>query len=177
MKPFLLFKGRTGERSRPREAVMTEFKVTHTCGHEVAHRFGGPEPQRVRRQNWLRSQPCQACWHQQQRAASSAASEKMGLPPLQGSPTEVAWAEVIRSKAIRRNLDFYRRANRRREGNPETDAVAEAIRAATDEAMEELKSQTEAQWWIDNRFEVLSLVRKAAVRAVDPILNPADDQD
>jgi hypothetical protein len=153
---------------------MTEFIVTHTCGHEVRHRYAGPEHQRARREAWLRAKPCQQCWHAQQNQAAAAHSEDLGLPPLQGDAHDVSWAEVIRAKAMKDNIEFHQRVNRAPTGDPQQDELASAVRAATDRALDRLKTEDSAEWWIEHRFDVIAHVRRAAIDAVEQHKNNAD---
>ncbi len=149
---------------------MKEFVVKHTCGHEVKHRFGGLESDRRVREEWLRGQPCQICWQKTQADASTNRSRDLGLPALDGEPDDIAWAEVIRQKAIAHNADFCKRVTMNAPNETNPDPAKTAAQTAASAALHDLQSHTSAAWWIENRFEVLNFVRRAAVKAVTPIL-------
>ncbi|KAI93541.1 hypothetical protein T281_16050 [Rhodomicrobium udaipurense JA643] len=91
--------------------------ITHTCGHEADHDLRG----RTRRnlgssksqRDWLAKKRaeeiCPDCAEKalaEKRAAESAAAAQTaaeaGLPPLVGTPRQVAWAETIRADALTR---------------------------------------------------------------------------
>lgn len=153
---------------------MTEFTVKHTCGHEVKHRTGGSESERRQRQDWLRSKPCQLCWHEEQAGEASTQREALHLPELEGSEEDVRWAEVVRAKAVTHNRDFYSRITHKRKDSGE-DELHQAIVSAADKAMRMLESQVQALWWIENRFEVIDHLRRATIAAVKPLMDEDGD--
>ena len=61
---------------------MAKVTVRHTCGHEVSHTV--PEAGGEKRLNWLKQQPCQVCFHEQQLGEASAQNEALDLPELEG---------------------------------------------------------------------------------------------
>jgi len=147
---------------------MPKETIKHICGHVVAHEL--PEGD-AKRADWLRSQPCQECFRTRQAEEAAEKVKEWGLPSLVGSDENRSWADVIRVKAIAHNRDFHRKATRARDGDSEPDPVKEALVDAADMALQELEWQTDAAWWVENRFDVLNYVRKATVAAIDPLLN------
>ncbi|MBI5093741.1 MAG: hypothetical protein HZB26_15015 [Candidatus Hydrogenedentes bacterium] len=145
--------------------------VKHTCGHEAPHGFSGHEPERRRREEWLRRQPCQACWRAEQARSAEVQRGQSNLPALEGADEQNTWAEVIRMKAIAHNRDYCKRLLESRKFNDEDEAMKIAIRGAADDALRELENQRSAEWWIANRFSSLSCVKQRIVAAVTPILN------
>ncbi len=154
---------------------MAEYTVQHSCGHEVKHRYDGPEAERRQRQAWLRSKPCQICWQAERAGAAAEQREDLGLPDLEGSEEDVRWAEVVRAKAITHNRDFYSKVTRKTDVASQ-DKLHRAIVAAADEAMRELETQVEAAWWIEHRFDVIDHLRQATIAAVEPIMENPDSE-
>jgi hypothetical protein len=126
---------------------MAKHSITHSCGHEVEHTLFGPYEGRRRRIEELTGTPCPACEQAKRTEATAAANaeaakaaSEAGLPVLQGSEKQVAWAETIRMKAI-------------------AEAEAAIARTATTPERQEqvapllakLKAQDQARWWIDSR--------------------------
>lgn len=126
---------------------MAKCNVTHACGHRTVHNLFGPYNSRQQRISELERRLCRDCWeakrdeaHAKENAAAAAKAAEAGLPALEGTPKQIAWAESIRVKAI---------------------ADAEAAIAATATTAErkaqvapllaQLKGENSAAWWIDNR--------------------------
>ncbi len=149
---------------------MAEYTVKHSCGHEVKHRYDGPEAERRQRQEWLRSKPCQVCHQAEQAGNAETQRNELNLPQLVGDGEDVRWAEIVRAKAITHNRDFYARVTRKPDV-PSQEVLHQAIVRAADEAMRELESQTEALWWIENRFDVIDHLRRATIAAVEPLMD------
>ncbi len=149
---------------------MAEYTVQHSCGHEVKHRYDGPETERRQREQWLRSKPCQICHHAEQIDTAAKQRDELNLPQLVGEEADIRWAEVVRAKAITHNRKFYARVTRKPDVASQ-EVLHEAIVQAADDAMRELSSQTAASWWIDHRFDVIEHVRKATIAAVEPLMN------
>jgi hypothetical protein len=148
---------------------MAEFTVTHACGHEVKHRFEGTDAERRKREDWLQSMPCQACWHAEQADVAASKRDALNLPALEGEDSEVQWAETLRIKAVEHNRTFYARVTRKPD-NPDEEELHRAIVDAADRAMHELETETSAQWWIDRRFDVIDYVRQATIAAITPLM-------
>jgi len=149
---------------------MAEYTVQHSCGHEVKHRYDGPEAERQRRQKWLRSKPCQVCWQSNQAGEAAAQGKDLNLPELEGVDEDIRWAEVVRAKAITHNRDFYSRVTRKPD-NTDENKLHQAIVRAADSALQELEEQSQALWWIENRFEVIDHLRRATIAAVEPLMD------
>jgi hypothetical protein len=126
---------------------MAKVGITHKCGHVVEHNLMGPYKDRDRRAQWLADGDCPTCDTKRREEANRAtneaaaqAAQEAGLPVLQGSEKQVAWAETIRMKAI-------------------AEAEAAIARTATTPERQEqvapllakLKAQDQARWWIDSR--------------------------
>lgn len=151
---------------------MNKFTVIHTCGHEAVHGYSGRDAELRQREEWLARQPCQVCWRAQRAGDALAQTQGWNLPPLQGGNEEIAWAEVIRVKAIAHNREFLERMTKLSQTESGEDELCNVIAEASRKAMDELENAADAAWWIDNRFGVLSYVHQATVAAAAPLLPP-----
>jgi len=92
---------------------MARTTITMACGHEEMHRLSGRDADR--RAEWLAANhvcaECYAAQQEQEREAERARRDmenaqaaadalKAGLPRLEGTERQVAWAESIRSKRL-----------------------------------------------------------------------------
>lgn len=83
---------------------MAKHNVTYSCGHQGVENLFGPHRDRERRISYLESSGlCAACYarkKESERAAASIAAERAassaGLPALEGTERQVAWAETLR---------------------------------------------------------------------------------
>jgi hypothetical protein len=120
----------------------------HACGYSVAvvgrNRADADRLAEYRTQN---EALCHDCWSQQraeeraetsQQAAETAAH--IGLPVLQGSEKQIAWAETLR----RDNLARFEKLAEGLEGEQA---------ALMREVGEAIRSQDKASWWINTRSE------------------------
>lgn len=139
--------------------------VLHACGHEGKHAVSGGEPERRQREDWLRRQPCQACWRATQRQDAAAHAATLGLPPLVGSVEDIAWAEVLRAKAIAQNKAYHDQLLAE-DPFAEVPALRDAVVGAARTAMDTLVAECHAKWWIENRFEVMDHVKQSAAQAL-----------
>ena len=147
-----------------------KFSVTHTCGHLVTHAFVGSPEERARREAWLQQRPCQVCWQAEQAQTAAAHRDTWEWPALDGTEADVAWAEVLRAKAIAHNREFQERLIEKQSRIQDDDAMKVTILAAVEDAMRELEAQCDASWWIKNRFDALSFVKRRIAEAIAPIL-------
>ena len=84
---------------------MARYQVTHSCGHERTVQITGTDVRGERKQKaaWLATRLCPSCAkaardedHQALNTAATAQAIAAGLPPLEGTPRQTAWAESIR---------------------------------------------------------------------------------
>ncbi|WP_174297354.1 hypothetical protein [Sphingomonas bacterium] len=116
--------------------------ITHGCGHAESHIVGGYwVADRDREADRLARRKCTACAAEAKRVAAGkaqlAARDQLGpveLPPLSGSPRQVAWAETIRLQQL----------------------------AALHRAMPDLATQAarleDARWWIEHRSDTVTQI-------------------
>ena len=126
---------------------MAKYNVTRACGHdEVVNLVGRHRDREWRLENVEPSKLCYDCYQQklaeererENREAAEAAKD-MNLPALTGTEKQVAWAETIRQQLLA-DLDTFIYRSTRGEVNPQLLG-----------ALEQIKSKTEARWWIDRR--------------------------
>ncbi len=152
---------------------MAQYSVRHQCGHGVTHCLYGPEAGRTRRIEWLETVDCLECAREVRSGLAADSSARAGLPPLAGSPKQIAWAEKLRADALAAGenqvalreigLDhnFLKAA---RAAGVDLDEIRRrypALAAAAQKARSGLETQTSARWWIDNRDGLRHHVRSA----------------
>lgn len=87
---------------------MAKYEVNFICGHTATVQLFGKEIDRQKRIRWMEEHSiCPSCYKKQleddrTKAAEKAAAfaKEMGLPELEGSPKQVAWANQIRNDMI-----------------------------------------------------------------------------
>lgn len=132
---------------------MSQYTVTHSCGHAHTHQLYGKEAERQRKVAWFATVDCPDCYRaaKQATAAQAAADSAarladLPLAALTGSDKQVAWATKIRVAkidAVRAQLTKRLEATA-----PEGRAAAEAT---IDKILGGLAGQPAAAWWIDRR--------------------------
>lgn len=172
---------------------MAKYYVTHSCGHEICHQLVGKHSDRERKEEWLASVPCLECKqeeddrarddHNQQSAKENAAA---GLPSLIGTEKQVAWAETIRKDLVAR-LDAAEAiypgklakilADREKHRHLIDQVIEKGFLSIEESfscavlAINRLKAETSASWWIEHRednlgqlvFETSILCRSARI--------------
>lgn len=108
--------------------------ITHTCGHITRENLVGPMADRARRAEWLAAQPCTECKRAAELDAARAQTADMIM--LTGSEKQVAWATTIRAAAI---------------AAVDTLLAGAALNANQQAAIDALRGQASAKFWIDNR--------------------------
>jgi len=131
---------------------MAKYSVKHSCGHTVEIQLCGKGTERTRKLEWLATQDCPACEkaardakHNAANAAAAQANASAGLPALQGSDKQIAWAETIRAgymPGLQAKL-----AEMQAKVTPENAAIAAQAIGIT----ESIINNQSAAWWIDRR--------------------------
>ena len=147
----------TGEAS---ESNYGQYVIEFACGHSGRKEFYGGKKRRQSSLDYWTERTCVDCWKAEQNRVADEIEE--GLPELEGSERQIAWARTIRAKFIqqaRANLPeaLERVATIRTEMEEEigVDATAEygwenALKGERDRHAS-LEQRTSAKWWIDNR--------------------------
>lgn len=112
-----------------------ETVVCVECGEEYVVEMSGDQAHRAYRvRNWDKCcDDCHKKFLERERQEAITWSEEYGLPELEGTPAQVAWAAVIRRKLI--------------EHTP-----LSAITGIGARAWGEVRKERSAAWWIDNRY-------------------------
>ncbi|MDR2551426.1 MAG: hypothetical protein LBD10_14645 [Desulfobulbus sp.] len=155
---------------------MGTYGVIHSCGHKEIHQLFGKIADRERKIEWMESVPCLECKRiadeearDEHNRESAIANHATGLPQLEGTEKQIAWAETIRKEAIAKIDQRWKAFADRVEiiiANPST--LAQAQQQAVDDgyadidefahylakAIEKIKGEPSARWWIDNREEL-----------------------
>ncbi|MCX5582983.1 MFS transporter [Streptomyces erythrochromogenes] len=140
-----------------RMAVRTEWKIVHSCGHEITRDLSDrPADKRAGFARWLGGRDCTDCWkaardsdtvareewlaakRAEEQQAALAWTEQFDMPPLEGPDRALAWGERSR----------YQLAT--------TAYTALVTEGSWDEAdwsalEEKIRTVTRAGWWIDQR--------------------------
>ena len=128
---------------------MAKYQVEcRVCGKSFERVLFGPEKDRAWKLD--QSQTCPTCWAAEQAARrakinSDAAEFGKALPALDGSPRQIAWAEVLRKTAIERVEKFFAETPNYRE-LPEAGIILPLI-------LKNYKEIPNARYWIETRYE------------------------
>ena len=120
--------------------------VNHICGHTSTPQMYGKHTERERKAQWMGQDVCPYC---AAKAAAEAAKKQheinapQGLADLKGSDKQIAWALGIRAKAMA-DIETAMATV------PET-ARTGAQWDLANTAIDRLKNQSSAAWWIDRR--------------------------
>ena len=124
---------------------MAKYDVKFSCGHEATVELFGKSSERERKIAWFeRYGLCPCCYKAEQQDKAAKRAEKWELPALTGSPKQIAWAERIRSEFFLQIEEMEKES-----GQSATDSAAKNKRFG--EFFNWIKSQTEANFWIDHR--------------------------
>jgi len=130
---------------------MAQYQVTHTCGHSETVQLYGPSKERERRLTWLRSQSCLDCKrasHEGEARESRILSQMEGLPRLDGTDRQIAWAETIRRDKLTETAAMLAQLRADPQAQEEPSQML-----AIDAAERALRAQRSASWWIDHRTD------------------------
>ena len=133
---------------------MAKYSVTHSCKHDETITLFGPNKDRERRLEWLRSLPCPECAsidginsaaavHQLQQAA--------GLPRLVGSEKQVAWGVQVRQDFLVGWKKIERKLTDAAMTDQPTAKLAEELLFEGDAFVAGPLTHEDARYWIDNR--------------------------
>ena len=129
---------------------MAKYSILRTCGHIETANICGPTKDRPRQEQYEATKSCYDCYkaeqarkRTEQSAEAATAAEAAGLPALNGSDKQVAWAETIRQECFRAAQNILAKLPTTVAQNPE--------QAKTLEICKGIVGQTNAGWWIDHR--------------------------
>lgn len=136
-----------------------KYQVTFSCGHEGKVEVFGKNSARQYKIDQAAKGICPECVKEQKELAASAIVTT-GLPELEGSEKQIAWAIKIRDKVIAEFNSFtaddmeYVIDQVRYEHKKEM--TEEAVRAA----FENVKKQTSASFFINYRGDIAAMIAK-----------------
>jgi len=142
---------------------MAKWSIDRACGHTEVVQLYGPSRDRQRKAAWLAEQPCSSCRAAERKARHEAeareakiAAEQEGRPKLVGSEKQIAWAESIRHKVWQQleQLATIARAT----DHPKAKVALAAIEA--------IKAERAAAWWIDRRESSAERLVKQKMAAI-----------
>lgn len=136
-----------------------KYTIIRACGHEEEHYICGPVKDRRWRIERLEDTPCFECEKKERLEAAKQKAAEWDLPELTGTEKQIAWAMSIRDEALRKCVRDVEEAERRRKqfGVIGAFEIAKETYAAVFELVNTL---TEAKFWIDNRYDVISVIEK-----------------
>jgi hypothetical protein len=152
LKPLSVATRKRGENQN-KGSKMAWNSVTYKCGHTAHLQIYGSNAAQANKVAWLRDNQvcpdCAALAKANVAQASAAQNVANGLPTLEGSAKQIAWAESIRADKVAQidKLMEYIRAHARVD-TPDRQAVIGAVV----ERLTALKNETKAGVWIDNRL-------------------------
>lgn len=159
---------------------MAQYSVTHSCKHVEIHQLYGPHKSRDSKISWLETRLCGECYQQELQAArktqneqAAAANQAKGLPTLNGSEKQIAWAESIRKPVIDTLAQVELCLSAKLTSEISEIARLE-LRDALDLLIDEIGGETSASKWIDRRFalDTYTSVERASVE----LLRAADER-
>ncbi|MFW0119830.1 hypothetical protein ACN08Y_07945 [Rothia sp. P5764] len=147
-------------------AIPTHYSITHSCGHKQEHDLSKkPAGKRKGFANWLSGNICSRCYRKEgaeefkakllEEALSN--QEKLGLPALEGTEKQVAWATTSRNELLMKAFEELVRG-------PEATHTEEQFEA---EYLVPARHITYASWWIDYQDTEIDDLKECLETAVD----------
>jgi hypothetical protein len=122
---------------------MAKYTITYRCGHTAEVQLYGPYADREKKIAYYKTINCPDC----RAKAAGEDAQKKGYAELTGSAKQVSWANSIRSKMMHEVDELAAKVTRNKE--------------MFDKAVETLKNETSASWWIDRRDNtVMDLIKE-----------------
>ena len=150
-------------------------EIVRACGHTEVVSIYGAYKDRDNRLAYEETKVCAACYRAQKAAEADAAKaevadviRQLGLPELEGTPKQVAWAQSIRAQRVRTLLDEAKSI-----GKTAADFVAACQSTVRGDYVRRALCETSASAWIDGRQLTLKewarRYHESGVEMVDPI--------
>jgi len=130
---------------------MAKYTITHSCGHTVEHQIYGSNSkgERDRKIAWLEAHVCSECYKVEKMEKAAQTNSDANMAELEGSPKQIAWAEDIRNKILPAIAEMQKKID---EGKGTSELYIKQ-RDAMQAAINEVRGQSSAKWWIDHRDE------------------------
>lgn len=121
---------------------MAKYTITYKCGHTAEVQLYGKYEDREKKVAYYATTDCPEC-----RAREAAAKAKDdGLAELTGSPKQVSWASDIRAEKLADAEQLAEKVTRNKD--------------MFDGAINKMKAETSASWWIDRRDDTIMDILK-----------------
>lgn len=126
---------------------MAKYTITYKCGHTADIQIFGKYEDREKKVAYYATIDCPEC-----RAREAAAKAKAdGLAELTGSPKQVSWASNIRAEKLADAEQLAEKVTRNKD--------------MFDGAINKMKAETTASWWIDRRDDtVMDILKELLIK-------------
>lgn len=126
---------------------MALYTITHTCGHDEEIQIYGTNihGEREAKAARLSATPCAAC------QAAEARKSWGDLPALTGSDKQIAWASDIRDTILATLTEQMSRLEALSDEQLEQAGQGGGALDKTRQALDQVKSEDKAHWWIEHR--------------------------
>lgn len=139
---------------------MAKYRVTHTCGHNRTVSLVGKGTERERKLAWMAKQPCPDCLRSEELRRAETSADAQGLPRLDGTPKQIAWAERIRYQTLR-VIDRAIPADQldTEIAVPERVALYPGETITLRSVIDRIRQEPSSRWWIDHARRVQDIGR------------------
>jgi hypothetical protein len=131
-----------------------KYDVKFSCGHTQTVELFGPGAERERKIAYYeQSGMCSECFAKMQAEAIEKAN--VGLPILEGSEKQVAWAKKIRASLVEKygkEIEFLKDEKNAAQVKEAIAKAPEHIQSKRFEKAMRITSETTAKWFIENQF-------------------------
>lgn len=156
---------------------MAKYTVDHVCGHSEVVSLVGKHADRERKLAWMAGQDCLECRIEATRKATAEKAAQIRAnaldaewPKLTGTDRQIDWATTIRLGLLRDAQEFAIQAEAEvaaaESGDPERFARISGELHGIGLAVDYLRNQANAGWWIDNRSQSRSSLIKSALESI-----------
>lgn len=142
---------------------MAKYNVTYNCGHTGVVALFGPNKDREWKLAREEEKLCPECYKEwlereriKQNEEAAETNQRAGLPALEGTEKQIAWAETIRHGVITEANRLLENAKHYHDKNSYFQLI-DLPKEQFIEALESIGNHTNASWWIDNRYNTSSL--------------------
>lgn len=144
-----------------------QYDVKHICGHVEKVTLFGPERDRQRRLEYLKSSMCPQCLAAHRKAEADKLAEQAqadGFPKLTGTEKQIIWAEQIRARSVDWIVETRTHAEQYIADAVPSDQVhlREQYDSWNRAADYILETETSASFWIDHRDSVAEAIEQLA---------------
>jgi hypothetical protein len=168
------------------EKSMAKYDVIYNCGHAGRVDLIGKVKERERKIKWMESSGiCPECWeaekkrqHEAEAQKAAAEADELGLPDLEGTEKQIAWALTLRKEWISKIEKNIAMAEKKIENGVVDAEKGKKVLAGIREEMENrLIAETSARYWIDNRDQDINrFLDHATQKALAPTPTPVPEE-